>query len=512
MNNLGGGSFFVVEKLYGTNLTREVKVMINEQTARRLEKLDAMKSQGVSVYPERFATNYELHEAALLDDETSGVRVAGRIVGIRSFSQFSFITISTIEGSLQLLLKKGEVDDELYHQFHNLVDIGDFIGVEGKMYTTKTKEKTLRIEKYEFLGKALRPLPEKWHGLSNIELRYRQRYLDLIMTKETQYRLLARTKMIRSIRTFFEENHFLEVETPILQHTSSGAIAKPFTTYHNSLDTELNLRIAPETYLKRLIVGGFTKVFEFAKCFRNEGISPQHLQEFTMVEGYAAYWNYEDTMKLMRDMVLFVLEKTCNTTTITIKGQTIDFSLEWDVVSFRDLILKDTGINIELYPDVKDLYEETKRRGIDLEHAEIESLGRGNFIDLLYKKVCRPHLVKPTFLVQHPIDLSPLARANDNNPTLTDRFQLVINGAEVINAYSELVDPLEQRRRLEEQALLKSNGDAEAMEMDEDYLLAMEYGMPPISGWGFGIERLLMVLTDSDTIKDCVFFPLTKKV
>ncbi|MDF2066920.1 MULTISPECIES: lysine--tRNA ligase [Bacillaceae] len=486
--------------------------MSNEETIRRIEKIRLLKSQGITVYPERYDTNYELIEAKMLEDGTSGVQVAGRITGIRNFNHLSFITISNIYGGLQLLLKKEEVGEPTYNQFHHLLDIGDFIGVTGIMYTTKTNEKTLRIESYKFLGKALHSLPEKWHGLNDIELRYRQRYLDLIMTKDTQNRLLARTSLVRSIRRFFEEQNFLEVETPILQHTSSGAIAKPFKTFHHSLDTELNLRIAPETYLKRLIVGGFTKVFEFAKCFRNEGISPQHLQEFTMVEGYAAYWNYEDTMKLMREMVLFVLENTFNTTSIMMRGQKIDFSLEWDIVSFRDLILKDTGIDIDLYPDVKDLYMETKRKNIQIEHSDIQSLGRGNFIDLLYKKISRPQIVKPTFLIQHPIDLSPLARANDNNYSLTDRFQLVVNGSEIINAYSELVDPLEQRRRLEEQALLKSNGDLEAMEMDEEYLTAMEYGMPPISGWGFGIERLLMVLTDSETIKDCVFFPLTKKL
>ncbi|MBM6617905.1 lysine--tRNA ligase [Bacillus suaedaesalsae] len=486
--------------------------MSNEQTEIRTEKIELLKSQGISAYPERFSTNYDLFEAAELEDGTSEVRVAGRIMGIRNFRKLTFISISNIEGSLQLLLKKEEIGDELFDQFHQLIDIGDFIGVQGLMYSTQTNEKTLRIESYVFLGKALRTLPEKWHGLTNVDIRYRQRYLDLMMTQDTKSRLLARSKMVRAIRTFFEDQDFLEVETPVLQHTSSGALAKPFRTYHNSLDTELNLRIAPETYLKRLIVGGFTKVFEFAKCFRNEGISPQHLQEFTMVEGYAAYWNYEDTMKLMREMVLFVLEQTFHTTTISLQGQTIDFSREWEIVSFRDLILKDTGIDIDLFMDVKYLYQETVKRNINIEHADIESLGRGNFIDLLYKKMCRPQLVKPTFLIQHPIDLSPLARANDDNPELTDRFQLVVNGAEIINAYSELVDPLEQRRRLEAQALLKSNGDVEAMEMDEDYLTAMEYGMPPISGFGFGIERLLMVLTDSETIKDCVLFPLTKKI
>lgn len=485
--------------------------MSQEQTALRMEKLEALKSQGVPVYPERFQTNYELYEASSLEDGTSGVRVAGRIMGIRQFSKFSFITISDIQGKLQLLLKKDEVGERAMSHFLDYFDIGDFIGVEGKMYSTKTNEKTLRIENYMLLGKALHTLPDKWHGLTNTDTRYRQRYIDLIMTKETQNRMLMRTKLVRAIRRFLEEKDFMEVETPVLQHTSSGALARPFKTYHNSLDMELNLRIAPETYLKRLIVGGFTKVFEFAKCFRNEGISPQHLQEFTMVEGYAAYWNYEDTMKLMREMIVYVLNETFDSTIISIQGQSIDFSLEWNIVSFRDLILKDTGIDIELYPDVKSLYEETKRRNIHLESEDIETLGRANIIDLLYKKVCRPHLIEPTFLINHPIDLSPLARANDDNPAITDRFQLVINGAEIINAYSELVDPVEQRKRLVAQAMLKSGGDTEAMEMDDDYLLAMEYGMPPISGWGFGIERLLMVLTDCDTIKDCVLFPLTRK-
>lgn len=478
----------------------------------RIEKLELLRSQGIQPHPDRFLVNYDLHEAALLEDGTSGVRVAGRIMSIRSFKYLSFITLSNIQGSLQLLLKRDEFGDENFSEFHQLIDIGDFIGAEGNMYTTKTDEKTLRIESYVFLGKALRTLPEKWHGVTNVELRYRQRYLDLLMTKETQNRMLLRTKMVRAMRTFFEDHDFLEVETPILQHTSSGAIAKPFSTYHNSLNTDLNLRIAPETYLKRLIVGGFTKVFEVAKCFRNEGISPQHLQEFTMVEGYAAFWNYEDTMRLMREMVLFILKKTFTTSELTIQGQDIDFSEDWEVVSFRDLILRETEIDIDLFPNVDDLYEETKRKNINLDHPDISSLGRGNFIDLLYKKTCRPHLIKPTFLVKQPIDLSPLARANDDNPAITDRFQLVVNGAEIINAYSELVDPIEQRKRLEAQALLKSNGDSEAMEMDEDYLTAMEFGMPPISGWGFGIERLLMVLTDCETIKDCVLFPLTKKV
>lgn len=300
------------------------------------------------------------------------------------------------------------------------------------------------------------------------------------------------------------------METPVLTNKASGALAKPFITHHNSLDIDMFLRIAPETYLKRLIVGGFTKVYEFAKCFRNEGISPQHLQEFTMVEGYVAYWNYKQMMKFMRELILHTLDKVFQTTTVIIDGNEIDFSKEWKVVSFRDLILKDTGIDIDLYPSTKELYAEVKMKGIILDHENPELLGRGNFIDLLYKKVSRPKIVDPIFLVEHPIDLSPLARANDENPSLTDRFQIVVNGVEIVNAYSELVDAIEQRNRLEKQALLKARGDEEAMEMDEDYLLAMEHGMPPIAGWGFGVERLLMMFTNCDNIKDCVLFPITR--
>src|SRR5690606_28238697 len=334
----------------------------NDQRELRIEKLEALRAQGISGNPDRFSTNYELYEAAQLADGVTGVRVSGRIMSVRSFKKLMFINISNVQGTLQLLLKLDEIGEEQYSLFQNYFDIGDFIGVEGRMYSTNTNEKTLRIESYVFLGKALRTLPEKWHGLSNVELRYRQRYLDLMMTEETQKRMLTRINMVRAIRRFLEDKGFLEVETPVLQHTSSGAIAKPFRTYHNSLDTEMNLRIAPETYLKRLIVGGFTNVFEFAKCFRNEGVSPQHLQEFTMVEGYAAYWNYEDTMTLMQEMVLTILEQVFQKTSITIQGHTIDFSQEWEIISFRDLILRDTGIDIDQYPSVLDLYRETMNR------------------------------------------------------------------------------------------------------------------------------------------------------
>lgn len=484
--------------------------MLSEQEQIRREKLNKVSQLGMQPHPDHFDINHDLKDAAELSDGAQGVRVAGRIYAIRKMGKLDFISISNIEGKLQLLLKKDIVGEEAFDQFHEIIDIGDFIGVEGEMFTTKTGQKTLRIHSYKFLGKSLKPLPEKWHGIQDVELRYRQRYLDLIMTDESKKRFLLRSKMISEMRRFLDDRGFFEVETPVLTNKASGALAKPFITHHNSLDIDMFLRIAPETYLKRLIVGGFTKVYEFAKCFRNEGVSPQHLQEFTMVEGYVAYWNYKQMMKLMRDLILHTLDKVFQTTKVVVQGNEIDFSKEWEVVSFRDLILKDIGIDIDLYPSTKELFEEVKSRGIILEHENPELLGRGNFIDLLYKKVSRPKIIEPIFLVEHPIDLSPLARANDENPSLTDRFQIVVNGAEIVNAYSELVDAIEQRKRLETQALLKAHGDEEAMEMDEDYLLAMEHGMPPIAGWGFGVERLLMMFTDCDNIKDCVLFPITR--
>ncbi|MGA8943729.1 MAG: lysine--tRNA ligase [Thermoactinomyces sp.] len=484
--------------------------MLSEQELIRREKLNKITQLGINPHPDHFDISHELKDAADLPDGTQGVRVAGRIVAIRKMGKLDFISIRDIEGKLQLLLKKDVVGDKSFKQFHEIIDIGDFIGVEGEMFTTKTGQKTLRIHSYKFLGKSLKPLPEKWHGIQDVELRYRQRYLDLIMTESSQKRFLLRSKMISEMRRFLDDRGFFEVETPVLTNKASGALAKPFITHHNSLDIDMFLRIAPETYLKRLIVGGFTKVYEFAKCFRNEGISPQHLQEFTMVEGYVAYWNYKQMMKFMRELILHTLDKVFQTTTVIIDGNEIDFSKEWKVVSFRDLILKDTGIDIDLYPSTKELYAEVKMKGIILDHENPELLGRGNFIDLLYKKVSRPKIVDPIFLVEHPIDLSPLARANDENPSLTDRFQIVVNGVEIVNAYSELVDAIEQRNRLEKQALLKARGDEEAMEMDEDYLLAMEHGMPPIAGWGFGVERLLMMFTNCDNIKDCVLFPITR--
>lgn len=472
----------------------------------RSEKLARLKALNIQGYPERYPVTNSLKEASTLPDGTADIRVAGRLVAIRKMGKLTFAHLQDIEGRMQIALKQDQLGDG-YGVFHEVVDIGDFVGVAGSTFTTKTGEKTVQVSEWMYLGKALRELPEKWHGLRDVELIYRQRYLDLISNEESRRVFLQRSRLLSELRRFFESRGFIEVETQILTNKPSGALASPFVTHHNALDLDLYLRIAPETYLKRLIVGGFTHVFEVARCFRNEGISPTHLPDFTMVEGYSAYFNYEDNMHLLRELIIHIVQELFGRTTVRIGEQEIDFGADWPVVTFRDLILRDANIDIDVYPTAEDLLAAVRRQGIHLEHADLTKLGTGNLIDVLYKKISRPKLFAPTYLTCHPVDLSPLARRNDHKHAITDRFQLVVNGAEIINGYSELVDPLEQRARLEEQARLRSQGDAEAMPMDEDYLLAMEYGMPPISGWGIGVDRLMQVLLDLPNIRDGVLFP-----
>ena len=482
----------------------------HSQRETRLEKL-AWLAGTVNPYPERFERTHELWEAAALGDGTAGIRTAGRILSVRSMGKLTFVGLADLRGRLQVALKSDLLGEEAYTLFRRGCDVGDFLGVEGELFTTRTGEKTLRAVSVTFLGKALRPLPEKFHGLSDRELRYRQRYLDLLMNGETRDRFWKKFQFMREVRRFLEDDGYVEIETPVLIDHPSGAAARPFVSHHNALDLDVYLRIAPETYLKRAIVGGFTKVFEFARCFRNEGMDAAHLQDFTMLEGYCAYYNYRDNMAFLQRMLTSVVTRIWGAPAVTVNGRTIDFAGAWEVVSFRDLLLRDCGVDIAALPTAAELLAEIRARGIDLaSDSDPELLGRGNLIDLLYKRVSRPGIVSPTFLVEHPTDLSPLARANDENPAIADRFQLVINGAEVINAYSELVDPLEQRRRLEEQARCRAAGDEEAMVMDEDYLLAMEYGMPPISGWGMGIDRIFQVLTGADNLRDSVLFPLMR--
>ena len=436
-----------------------MEIKRSEQELVRREKLEKIKEY-CNPYPEKYEITNSIKEARELVDGTQDVKIAGRIIFMRKMGKLSFLRIRDIEASIQVSMQLDLVGEEAYKFMKTSIDVGDFIGVKGEIVTTQTGEKTLRTHEFEFLGKALKPLPEKFHGLSDQELKYRNRYVDLIMNEDARERFLLRSKLIWEIRSFLNNHGYVEIETPILNNKASGAMAKPFKTHHNALDIDLYLRIAPETYLKRAIIGGFTKVFEFARCFRNEGMDTTHLQDFTMLEGYGAYLNYEDNMKFLQEMIQTVVKNLFGKLELTIDGTTVDISGDWESISMRDLILKYTPIDIYEYDTKEKLLEQIKQEKIEIDsETPLENLGYGNLVDQLYKKVARPHVVKPCFLTKHPISLSPLARANDNNSNLTDRFQLIINGAEIINAYSELVDPIEQEKRLEEQAKLKSNGD-----------------------------------------------------
>ncbi len=481
----------------------------SEQEIIRRDKLGEIKNP----YPERFVTNYELKDACTLEDGTTDVTVAGRIILMRKMGKLSFLTIGDIEGKIQISIKVDCVGEENYEYFKKTFDLGDFIGVTGEIFTTHTGEKTIRANVFTFLGKALKPLPEKYHGLEDIETIYRNRYIDLITNDEAKKVFLIRSKFIKELRSFLDNEGYIEIETPILNNKASGAVAKPFITHHNALDIDLYLRIAPETYLKRAVVGGFNKVFEIARCFRNEGMDATHLQDFTMIEGYGAYLNYQDNMIFLQRMLQTIIKNVFGTLEMEINGNVIDFSGDWPSVSFRDLVLKYSNIDIDIYNTKETLLEKIKLEKIDIDSSvPLENLGYGNLVDQLYKKVARPFVMGPIYLVNHPISLSPLARANDDNKNITDRFQLIINGSEMINGYSELVDPIEQEKRLIEQAKSKESGDEEAMPMDYDYISAMEMGLPPTSGWGMGIDRIVQVLTNQPNVKDVILFPLMRPI
>ena len=484
---------------------------INELMQVRKEKMQKLIDNGINVHPERYERTHSIKDARELEDGTTNVSIAGRVMSKRKLGKISFIDLRDLEGHIQLCIKRDDLCEDVYKFLHETVDIGDFIGVKGDIFTTQAGEKSLQVYEYTFLGKAFRPLPEKFHGITNQDAVYRERHLDLIMNDESKKRFILRTKFIRLMREFLDNNGFLEVDTPVLQNTASGATARPFITHHNSLDMDVYLRISPELTLKKLIIGGFTNVYEIARDFRNEGMDANHLQDFTMVEGYSAYWCYRDNMKFLKEMVTYILGKLYDgNLIIKIGDKDIDFGGEWPVISFRELILKDCGIDIDKYQTAESLLQEIKAKGITLEADNLESLGRGNLIDTLYKKVSRPKIINPTYLIEHPTDLSPLARSNDEHPEISDRFQLVVNGQEIINGYSELVDSIEQEKRLLEQSKLKANGDEEAMSIDNEYIKAMEFGMPPISGWGLGVDRFLQFLTNSENIRDVVLYPLMK--
>ena len=485
---------------------------LNDEYKIRLAKLKKIREQGTNPFPQKFEKTQQIAEVLKLKTGAKA-KTAGRILTIREMGKIIFCHILDSSGRMQVVFKQDEVGKDEIKSFLKNFDPGDFIGITGEVFKTKKGELSILIKDYVMLSKALRPLPEKYHGLKDQEAKYRQRYLDLISNPETYQRFMFRSELIKTLREFYWSKGFTEVETPILTNTASGALAKPFITHYNALDTDVYLRIAPEIYLKECIVGGFEKVFEIGRCFRNEGMDPSHLQDFTMAEHYVAYWNYEDNMKFTEEMFSFLLKKLLGSNKIEIKDRqgkvvTINFKPPWPKVSFTQVIKKDCGIDIDKLKTVAQLRKAIIAKKIKID--DIEKLARGNLIDALYKAVSRDKIIQPTFLIQHPIDLSPLARRNDKNPDIVDRFQLIINTWEIINAYSELIDPIDQNERFSSQSKAKASGDAEAHGKDDEFVKALEHGAPPISGWGMGIDRLVTLLTQQDNLRDVVLFPLLK--
>lgn len=483
---------------------------LTEQEKVRREKLNEI-AKVCNPYPDSFKRTHTLKEAKMLDDGTTDVSVCGRIIFMRKMGKLSFVRIRELEGDLQLELKVDELGEEKYDFFKKLIDSGDFIGAMGEIFTTQTGEKTLRVKDYQFLGKALRPLPEKFHGLQDTELKYRNRYVDLIMNQESRNVFLGRSKFYAFLHRYLGENGFLEVETPIMQTAVSGAAAKPFFTHHNALNLDMNLRIAPETYLKQCIAAGFDRVYEVAKCFRNEGMDTEHLQEFTQVEWYVAYWNFEDTIVFFQDFIKNALLELVDTTTINYRGNELSFDGNWERINYIEAMKKLLGNDFLDIEEPEKLKELVVNKGLFTMEDLNEYKSISQIIDFVYKKKIRANIVGPTILYNYPAVLKPLARRNDEDKNAVDVFQVVVCGTEICNAYSELVDPEIQRANFEEQAKAKSQGDDETMELDEDFMGAMEQGMPPISGLGFGIDRLMMLIYNQESIRDVVLFPTMKK-
>jgi lysyl-tRNA synthetase class 2 len=491
----------------------------------RLEKLKELRDMGIQTYPDRYERTHMAKDAKekgetegvretdkIMENPKNEMRLSGRLVAFRSHGKISFAQLLDSSGKIQICFMKNVLGDDKYKLLKK-IDVADFLGVEGELFKTKHGEITLLVSDYTLLSKALNPLPEKWHGLQDVEAKYRQRYLDLIMDPDTKKRFEFRSNFIRTLREFYWQNGFMEIECPVLGNAASGALAKPFVTHHDALDQDFYMRIAIETHQKEAIAGGFEKVFEIGKVFRNEGMDPSHLQEFTMNEFYAAYWNYKDLMKFTEEMFVYLLEKTAGSLEVEIPGrdgntEKVDFKPPWKKVTMHEIIENDSGINIHDYPTQKELLTAIREKDIQIEDAE--KLSRGNLIDNLYKKVSRPKLVHPTFLTKHPADLSPLARRNDENPDIVDRFQVVVNGWEIVNAYSELIDPLEQAKAFKDQAKAQERGDEEAHGKDDEFVTAMQHGFPPIAGWGMGIDRIIALLTGQDNLKDVVLFPLMR--
>ena len=479
----------------------------------RLKKVEDLRAHGLQPYAAKFERTHTLIEGGKAHDDTA-IRVAGRVVLFRDMGKLTFATLQDHTGRLQIAFREEIMGAEEYKRMIKLIDLGDFIGVSGERFTTQKGEPTVLVKEWTMLSKTLRQPPEKWHGLSDRETLYRKRYLDTMSNRESFERFLFRSAFIRAMREFYWENDFVEVDLPVLVNSASGALATPFSTHHNALDLDVFLRIALETHQKECLVGGFDRTFSLGSVFRNEGMDPSHLQEFTMCEHYAAYWDYKDNMLFTEQMLAELLMKTRGSTKTKIPNRDgklvdVDFGGSWPRLSLREVIKRDCGIDFEDCKTADDLRAAMKKKKIELD-LDVSVLGRGNVIDQLYKKVSRPKIIAPTFITEHPIDISPLARRNDENPAITDRFQLVVGGWEIVNAYSELIDPVDQANRFQEQSTAKESGDSDAHGKDDEFVEALEHGCPPCSGWGMGIDRIVALLTAQENLRDVVLFPLMK--
>jgi lysyl-tRNA synthetase class 2 len=475
----------------------------------RLRKLEEWRRRGIDPYPTRFARTHlaqelqqTLRDLPAGSDSTLKARVAGRITARRVMGGASFLDLRDGSGRIQLHGTLDLLGQERYELFTQ-IDIGDFLGVSGVVFRTKKGELSVRVEEFTILAKALRPLPEKWHGLHDTETRYRQRYLDLIANEQARRIAIIRSRIVSAMRRFLESEGFLEVETPILQPLYGGAAARPFTTYHNTLDMTLYLRISDELYLKRLIIGGLEKVYEIGKDFRNEGISTKHNPEFTQMECYWAYADYTDMMDLTERMISQIAKEVLGSTRILYQGHEIDLTPPWRRISFREAILQQTGIDIERARTLPELREEIERRKLTVDPQPTW----GKQVDELLKTYVEPTLIQPTFVLDYPVELSPLAKRKKDNPNFVERFEPFIGAMEFGNAFSELNDPIDQRERFLAQEAMRRAGDEETQPLDEDFLIALEYGMPPTGGLGIGIDRLTMILTDSPSIREVILFP-----
>lgn len=487
---------------------------LNEQRQQRIKKLQLLREAGVAPYGRRFEVKdragqlLKLHgdkTKETLEQAKISCTFAGRVVALRRFGKAGFAVLQDGADRLQIYLKKDRLPEQAYTIVEQL-DLGDWIGVTGTLFRTRTNEFTVEVHQLTFLSKALRPLPEKWHGLTDVETRYRQRYVDLIANPQIHQIFSTRSRIIAGIRTFLIEREFLEVETPMMHPIPGGATAKPFVTHHNALGVDLYLRIAPELYLKRLIVGGFPRVFEINRNFRNEGISTIHNPEFTMLEFYVAFADYTDLMGLTEELFVRLGREVLGRTVIDYQGRQIDLTPPWRRWSYHQAILEVNKLDESVLRDRSSALAAAKQLGVEVDpNAPLAAV-----LNEMFEETVEPHLQQPTFITDYPIELSPLARRKDSDPTLTDRFELYIAGREIANAFSELNDPLDQRRRFEAQASQRVAGDEEAHLVDEDFLRALEYGMPPTAGEGIGIDRLVMLFTNQASIRDVVLFPQLK--